>query len=481
MPSYGKWATEAGGSIGTSPDPNPQFNSDMWVPGGPNWKTQSPAMTSMTGTMTDAPIFNQSTGMYVSSVNGQPYTGSHAGQKYQGGRVTGVEVPYSGGQTINPNDPNQRYAPVNIPKNPEISPTVQALTDTLAKSANESLQNFSTYKKQFTDSIDAAKAKSDAATNIAPLAADLNSQQARYSAALDAASRNYADVNTRTAAAERGIVQQANDTLPQYDAAAEAAANLQMNALQRQVSRYKAASGTPMSLGTNEQAMLTGGAAQILVPMEQAKINQRYNILNSLAMPSTLDIANRETAKAAQFDPMIAAQQFQTGTQTAQTIQQLKMVTSNMAYQDAVRYMQSLGVPDQLQQQIISGNISQASALNNLMSASRYQGLQDVMGAQLTPSIGTTFTAPGYPGPTRYSPNVSSPVANQPLLNAPNAPRTVSPNQNPPAGAQGSWVWDGNNNRWQNWKTGETRPASRYQDPFANDPTLDLPGVQQTA
>jgi hypothetical protein len=359
-----------------------------------------------------APVFDANLGMYVNSVSGRPYSGRYGttGQEYVNGQPTGVPVPYGAGATINPNNPTQRYRATSIEKNPQVSSAAQAMADSLTRTATQGLQNFNEYKKNFTDSINRAQSLSNAATDIGPVSANLRGLQSGYSAALDAASQRYNDVLANTKAAEQAIVKQGYDYLPMYDAAAQAAANQQMAALQRNIGRYKSASGTPMGLGSSEQQMLLGGARQILVPMEQAKIQQRYNVLNQLAMPSVLDLANRQTAKVGTFDPMVAAAQFQSGTATEQTIQQLASVASQMAYQDAIRYMQSLGVPEQLQQQIMSGNIQNAGALNAVFAGSRYQGLQDILGANITPSQNYNFQSGGYPsGVPMYSPQVNSP------------------------------------------------------------------------
>lgn len=368
------------------------------------------AKTNSAGYGTRKPVFNANLGMYVDSVNGAPYSGKDptSGQQYVNGQPTGVPVPYGGGETINPNDPTQRYRATSIEKNPQVSAAAQTLADTLTKAATQSLQSFDEYKKNFTNSINRAQGLSNAATDIAPVSANLRGLQSRYSAALDDASSRYNDVVSNTAAAEKAIVQQGYDYLPLYDKAARDAANEELGLLQRNIGRYKSASGTPMGLGSSEQQMLLGGARQILVPMEQAKVQQRYNILNQLALPTTLDIANRQTTKVGTFDPMVAAAQFQSGTATEQTIQQLATVASQMAYQDAIRYMQSLGVPEQLQQQIMAGNIQNAGALNSVFAGSRYQGLQDILGANITPSQNYAFRSDGYPsGVPQYSPQAT--------------------------------------------------------------------------
>jgi len=197
---------------------------------------------------------------------------------------------------------------------------------------------------------------------------------------------------------------------------------------------------------------LAAGAAAVSVPIEQAKIAQRYNVLSQYAMPVAQDIANRETSRVASFDPMVAAQQFQSGQATAQTIQQLAQVTANMSYDNAVKYMTSLSVPYEVQQKILTGQIGQLGGLAQLYGGSRYQGLQDLLGAAPTQSVYYNQGVPSYPGSSRYYPN-PGPLTVNGGLDAGNSPKQVT---QAPSGAQGDWVWDANNGRWQNWRTGET-------------------------
>ena len=416
-------------------------------------QTQSHVWDPMTGALSDTPVYNQQLGVYVSSKTGKPFTGKDAqGQNYVNGQQSSVTVPFSGGKQINPNNPDERYQSVNVVKSPEIASATQKMLDTFNKTADTALADFNEYLSNFKTQLGAASQKSAAAVDTTGTEAELRSRQAAYDAALQSAAARYAALNQDTAARENAVVQEARDLIPAYDAAANAAQSAQLAALQRNVSRYKALSGTPRSLGSGELRQLAAGAAAVSVPIEQAKIAQRYNVLSQYAMPVAQDIANRETSRVASFDPMVAAQQFQSGQATAQTIQQLAQVTANMSYDNAVKYMTSLSVPYEVQQKILTGQIGQLGGLAQLYGGSRYQGLQDLLGAAPTQSVYYNQGVPSYPGGSRYYPN-PGPLTVNGGLDAGNGPKQVT---QAPSGAQGDWVWDANNGRWQNWRTGET-------------------------
>jgi len=399
-----------------------------------------------------SPTINPSTGLFTDPSTGQPFSGTDAqGNTYQAGKPTGAAVPYSPGQTINPNDPNQRYRAVDITKQPDIASAESDLMTTFKKGAQDSMKGFDDWLKTFQTSLSGAFKKSQAADDPSQTIATLQGNQARYNAALDASQKSYADLNANTAAKEQGIVQEARDLIPMYDQAAQDAANQSLGVLQRNVSRYKMGSGTPMSLGSAEEQQLLKGAADILVPMEQAKIGQRYNVLNQYAMPATLDVANREQARIGQFDPQIAQQEFQSGNVTANTIQGLLTATAQMSRQDAIAFMQAIGVPAQVQQQILTGQIGQLGGLSQLENQSRYSGLQDVLGVNPTPSQYSSLATGPYPNMGRYAPTgLTGGTANS--LTPANAPiSTGTPGAAAPAAyptmANNGWVY-GNANRY---------------------------------
>lgn len=362
-------------------------------------------------------------GFYVNPSTRQPFSGVDAsGRSYRNGRLTGEPVPYdASGRTINPNDPNQRYRAVDIIKSPDVAAGESELMSSFRKGAQDSMKGFDDWLNTFKTSLGTAFSRSQAANDPTATIGTLRGNQSRYDTAMGQAQQNYADLNARTAAQEQALVAEARGMIPMYDKAAQDAADQALNRLQANVSRYKAASGTPMSLGSAEEQQILKGAADILVPMEQAKIAQRYNVLDRYAMPATLDIANRETQRIGSFDPMVAREQFQSGNWTAQTIQGLLQSTAQMSRQDAIAYMQALAVPAQVQQAILSGQIQQLGALGQIEEQSRYRGLQDILGAQLTPSQYYSGATGAYPNMGRYTPTgMTGGTAN--TMTAPNAP-----------------------------------------------------------
>jgi hypothetical protein len=213
------------------------------------------------------------------------------------------------------------------------------------------------------------------------------------------------------ATAEQGIVTQAQNLLPQYDAAARAVADQQMAAVTRNLNKYKMGTGTPGSSGTDEERVLADAAARVYAPFEQAKIDRAQQLLTGLALPVQQDITNRMTSALTQFNPQAQAAIWTSGRATEQDVQNLKQAVASMSYQQALQFMQALGVPVQVQQSILSGQLGQLGQLSTIESGAKYQGLQDILGIVPSQPVGYSMAQPEVPNyPPRYYPTAAAPA-----------------------------------------------------------------------
>lgn len=346
-------------------------------------------------------------GVLVSRKTGQPFSGvePNSGKTYQGGR----EVTPPPGQRflpgtttpIDPNNVSQRYQAVDVAKNPGVAAATGNMLDTFKKTADASLQDFSNYKARFQDASKAAFDKGNAATDLTGYEADTRGQQGRYSGALDAAAGNAGQANAAAAAREQAALAEMRATLPMYDTASQNAANLQLDQLNNRVSRYKLAKGGGLGLGSDEMAIQAAGARAIQVPVELAKIQARQNIAQNVELPIIQQDAARSGQFYQNFMPGVAASQYNSASAVSNAIQQLRMHTAGMSYQNALQYMQSVGVPEQIQQQILGQQLGNLGSINSLESGSRYQGLQDRLGVDVSQPVGYAPATGGLPVP-RY-------------------------------------------------------------------------------
>lgn len=409
------------GSSGFGVQPGGRYGSVYTAPPGS-------ASTGSGVDPSDYGVYDPSTGRVVSFKTGRPFTGKEprTGQYYNAGVVSQPPAGQQfipGTQTpIDPNNPTQRYKPVDIPKLPAVATAADDLLKTFQQGADQSLKGFNDYLKTFRSQMDQSnKLSQQAIAGNAQTEADLQAGQNRYQTQLDKSASDYAALNAADAARQAGIIQEAKDILPQYDAAANAIGDRQTQALMQQLSRYKAGSGTPMSLGSDEERILAQGVADVRLPLAQQQIQRQYDIVTGLELPIEQQLAARETARIGQFNPYVAGQEFTSGQNTAQTISNLRMVTAGMSYDNATRYLQSIGVPAALWSQILGQQAGNLGQIAGLEEGSRYLGLQDVLGAVPSQPQYYSMSTPGYPSNRYGSPPVN---VNNPL-NAPGAPVNV--------------------------------------------------------
>jgi hypothetical protein len=343
---------------------------------------------------------------------------------------------------------------VDIVKDPAVADATKSLLDTFKQSTADSLKGFQDYLDQFRKDTSSALTASKAAQNITPTVNTLTGNQTAYNASLDKstaaqaaelekAKADYAALNAANATTQRGIVQKGYNELPAYDAAGNAIADRQMQTVVQNLSRYKLGTGTPTSLGSDESRILAQGAADVMLPLKQSQIARRYDLFGNEANVES-GLYGAERNRVASFNPDVAArefsasqgtaqQEFQSGQVTANTIQNLKERVAQMSYQDAIRFFDLVGVPAQIRQQILGGQISQLGQLAQLNDLSRYRGLSDRLGVNLSQPQYAGFSAPGFPAPSRNPP--SSP-GNQPApgLPASNAPKQIGPRGGPDTG-----------------------------------------------
>lgn len=428
----------------------------------------SAAPGSGVDTSLDYGLYDTVSGKVISRKTRKPWSGKEprSGKMFTNGvetanpQMDGVEVPYGGGARINPNDPNQRYKAVDIVKDPAIADATSSLLDSFKQSTSDALKGFDDYLKEFKLNTSAALEKSKSALDIQPTINEMRANQAKYNsdldvstaaqkAELDRARTDYAALNNQNAGTQRDIIQKQYDELGAFDRGTQEAAQAEKLAALENLSRYKLGPGqVPTGLGTEETNILTKNIGDIAMRMKQAQIAKRYDLYGNEANVER-GIYGTEQNRVASFNPEVAArefaasqgtamQQFQSGQATVQTIQALKERVANMSIEQAIQFFNLLGVPAQIRQQILGGQISQLGQLGQLNELSRYRGLRDVLGAELSQPQGATFAA-NYPTPSppsRYNNSQGPPYI--PPLPARNAPTVVSPTTRPAANPMGT-------------------------------------------
>lgn len=457
----------------TLSDPGTFYGSSGYSVSGAKLTTPAKPVTSAETlkTLQDYPVWGKIPTRLASVLTGEPWTGKDpwTGKYYKNGLESTEPVKIPGTDTvIDPNDPSQRYRAVDIMKSPEIATATGDLLASFKQNADAALKGFDDYFTTFKDQMGSALQKSNAATDIAPFEAATRGLQTRYSNDLNDISSRVEGTLNDAASRERGVLSRAEGLLPEYDLASQNVADRQMGALQQNLSRYKLSTGTPTSMGSDESRILARGASDIQLPVELSRIGRKYDLLNNMALPIERDVTGRNLNYFQNFQPMVSGQQYTSGTATEGAIQQLKMAVSTMSFDNALRYMQSLGVPAQIQQQILSGQIGQLGGLSQLEEGSRYRGLQDVLGVNVSQPVGYPMGMPPMPS---YQPPSPATPARQNTVATPAAKPPIAGVEPNASGVPGYIV-----DAWNKIMGGGVPEPSRYPTPsrYAGTPLPDI-------
>lgn len=377
--------------------------------------------------------YNPVTGKYIDIATGQPFHGTdpRTGQNFDNGTPSAgsaasaqtVNAPGIG--PINPNDPTQRYRAVDVVKSPDVAAATSDLMATFKKNADQALKGFGDYLNDFRSDIASARKASATATDTTGTENALRTAATQYGQNLTGANQQYQTALSNAAAGERGVVSQAQADLPLYDQALQNVENQQLAKVSGEFSKYKLGSGTPTTPSSYDAAILARAAAEAAAPIELQKVQQRYNILGNLALPVEQQIGGQNINYAGNFLPTVAGSRYGADTGTATAIQSLRQQVAGMSMDNAIRFMQASGVPNQVMQQVLSGQIGQLGGISGLEDMSRYRGLQDVLGAYPSQPLSFDMSLPQSPVfPTRYPTSRIPPT----LASSGNAPIQVSPN-----------------------------------------------------
>lgn len=366
----------------------------------------------------DYPVWNSGTGQLESIQTGKKWTKA----------IPGQPPPQP-----DPSDPN-RYGAVSVVKNPvqaDANNAIMSQFKTLAAQTDKGWQDYFNEAKAAQAVSKQAFLNDQKAIDVAPTAAALRSNLTDFAGTSRRIGTEYAARDADYETAQRALVDRANAVLPQYDAAADAIAARQLAAAGAQVSRYKAGSGTPRSLGSSELALQNRAAADILLPLEREKIARRMGLITDFESPLEREYANRDVARYTQFDYPNERYLSERGADTEKQIKQLELAVSGMSRSQAEQYIRSLGLPMEIAQQVLSRHIANLAGIAGLDEAAYYRGLQDKVGANLSQPVyysPATGNYPVYPvssftGSTGASSvAAANPGPSYPTVNLPNSP-----------------------------------------------------------
>lgn len=475
--------------------------------GAPSWQINQYGTTGQpTNTATDNHPVLSSDGSWVSSTSGQPWHGT-----YQ--NPNGTVQYFSNGQQVT--DVGQvglqkpQIGVQQIAKNPALSSQVAGAIDQNATATGMLSKSFADYLKEAQNvgaQGQAQLAKSESAINPAGTISRLNADVSQAGTDLNKTLSQYVTSQNQNqqdiAGANQNYQQQQDAALKNLGtnlttenqnyatAAQNSAAQAYANAL-KQTNLYQLQSGTPTSGSGQLSNRYIADFNSVNLPLQQdlanralATTNQLYglgsnlqnqylgNLQNQYAGVNALnqDVANRFTS----------GNQYLTGLdqQTAQYIQGLQQQVATMAPELRAQYLQSLGVPIQMAQAILSGNTANLSQLAGLDQQANwynaYGQYQNNAPSFISPRVTIPSVGGGGGGTTAtggFAPLVSDAMSQQ----------------NDYLAQQQAWLQSPAGQQWQQQnRTATSSPAANnygvpgvdsYGNPVSQNPAVTLPNV----
>jgi hypothetical protein len=308
------------------------------------------------------------------------------------------------------NNPSNDFSLISVNKSPTVAATADQLQTQAGATDQQTNQTFQQYLTAAQN--EAAQNATTLAANEKTLAtspADYASQLAQINSTL--AANNQAAVGTQQSA--NTAYQTASDqqqAQAQQDIANEQAAILAQagNSLTYATDAQKlgkATSGTPGSLGGADIEASAQNYANIEVPAQEQAAQLGLQNVYQFQQPVAEKEQQQGTALAG-TQLGVAGQQAQLQTQAVGLVQNLKtqIAEGNYGINDAVQYLSSLGLPIQLAQSVLSGNVSNEAAISALMQSNAFQGL--ATNYQQTSVAFPTYSnaAPGGPAGVQVGP-----------------------------------------------------------------------------
>lgn len=396
------------------------------VPIAPGQATADAARKIRFGNATeDYAVFNTATQRYESAKSGTPWTGEIRGTS--GGYASGGKLSTAPAATT-PTLP--QFTVTQTQKQPGIATATGNLLQQQQAGAAQTASTFENFLnearqvaaqgKQQLATDQAAFDTSKLETQLPAINRTYETNQNNITGDMAARNKAYADETAATLA-------RLNAENARYESAARGVADKAIANATARTNLYQLTSGTPTSGSGNLTNRYIRAAADIETPLQRELSARRYNQITDIERPYARELYGQDQSllgRRSALESDYAGRQ----ESTARYLSDLKMRVAGMSRAMAQDYLRSLGLPIEIQQRIIAGDIANLSGIQALDERANFYTVNTPFDESRLPQI----TTPSYSMPSRsYS------GGGDPML--PQVPRAVSYSPDPAvAGAPSS-------------------------------------------
>lgn len=416
----------------------------------------------------DYAIYNAQTKRYESAKTGQAWTGAIRGTNAFANN--GAWTDKDPGGASQPALPE--FTTIKTEKQPGIATATGGLLDTFKKNATSTGTAFGDFLSEARDVNAKAKVqlgKDQAAFDTSKLETQLPKINEDYRATQTNLTGRMADSNQAYAKETADTIARLNDENSKYEAAARAAADKAIGNATARVNLYQLTSGTPTSGSGNLTNRYMRAVSDIEVPLQRELSARRYGQIADVERQYQRELYGQDQALLAR-ESGLAADFAGRDENTARYLNDLRMKVAGMARNQAQDYLRGLGLPFDMAQRIIAGDIANLGGIQALDERANYYTVATPYNESRLPQVSSpAYVSPsrGYVGGGVEVPNTSYvPPAVREGVNpaVAGAPTTADERTNY------GYVPSELTRRIQaNWASGKAAPQLAYQPAFYSD------------
>lgn len=308
----------------------------------------------------------------------------------------------------NPNDPNSYFSLLDQTKNPQVAANTNQLLTDQSSITGKTVQGFDNYLAQETAALQAAgQQQTEDTKTLAAIPAGYQTAATAATAGLSAAQQQeqgqYATANQNNAQTVQQEIAQLASLNTQEQSNVQNVAALADAAAQAQNSKFQLRPGGVPTANSGENETLAANTfSNINVPLQEALSQQQMAQEQNFIAPQEQALYAGQIGNI-QFNANQASQLAQFGISNAAQVAQIQQAVTGKSFQEGLQYLQSLGIPLSVAQNVLSGSVSQLGSLSGTNNNNTFYGLAAPYG---TPGL----TSPsGYSFQTPQAPQLSSP------------------------------------------------------------------------
>lgn len=348
---------------------------------------------------------------------------------------TGLDISPSGGaagdggspevgiatSATRPGNQNADFSLLNQTKNPAIAGAAADLLGQV-KTGPKDFQQYLDEAKQQIEQNKSQLEQDKKAFDVGPLEGKLATYDKNFVDTMGGLDNKYSGLINDYRDAQQGQVGALQDELRNYETSSQAVADRALEYAQKRNSLYQAGSGTPTSDSGDMRQRAIQAFLDVNLPLQKELSAARQNLITNVQMPLNREVQGQSINQLTGFEAPLASTTANLFGGDAKYVASLRAQLAGRSMQESLQYMQSLGIPIQMQQQVLQGSLGLLGGLTGIDQQNTFYGLSSPYSPEIT-------GIPDYTGAFNYGGRRTGVLPVAPSVQAGSGvlPRTVNP------------------------------------------------------